>query len=129
LTTLASHPVVFVHGLIGTLGDQDLLSNFSPRTVLAPDLLGYGEHASTAPEHIDLYAQADHLKGVIEEAGTEPVHLIGHSVGGVVAALLADQHRHRVASLVSVEGNFTLADAFWSAKVARMTTDAYRHPP
>lgn len=59
----------------------------------------------------------------MEEAGAERVHLIGHSVGGAVAALFADRHPDRVASLVSVEGNFTLADAFWSAKVARMTVE------
>ena len=41
----------------------------------------------------------------------------------VVAALAADRDPYRVASLISVEGNFPLADAFWSAKVARMTAD------
>jgi lipase len=53
----------------------------------------------------------------------ERVHLVGHSVGGVVAALFADRHPRHVASLVSVEGNFSLADAFWSAKLAGMTAD------
>lgn len=123
MSTRAPYPAVFVHGLIGTLGAQDLLQRFSPRPVLAPDLLGYGEHASAPPERIDLDAQAQHLNREVEEAGAERVHLVGHSVGGAVAALFADRHPHRVASLVSVEGNFTLADAFWSAKVARMTAE------
>jgi pimeloyl-ACP methyl ester carboxylesterase len=116
-------PVVFVHGLIGTLDDEELLEHFSPRQVLAPDLLGYGKHAGASPERIDLNGQADHVRRVIDVAGAERVHLVGHSVGGVVAALVAHRHPHRVASLVSVEGNFTLSDAFWSAKVARMTAD------
>ena len=115
-------PVLFVHGLIGTLDDEELLAYFS-RPVLAPDLLGYGKHVSTPPARIDLDAQADHLNVVIDVADAERVHLVGHSVGGAVAALFAAQHPHRVASLVSVEGNFTLADAFWSAEVARMTAD------
>jgi pimeloyl-ACP methyl ester carboxylesterase len=116
-------PVLFVHGLVGTLNQQDLLGRFSPRPVLAPDLIGYGEHAGAPPESIDLAAQTEHLNGVFDAAGVERVHLVGHSVGGVVAALFAHRRPHRVVSLVSVEGNFTLADAFWSAKVAGMTAD------
>jgi lipase len=46
--------------------------------------------------------------------------VVGHSVGAVVAVLLADKYPALVASLISVEGNFTLKDAFWSASVARM---------
>ena len=91
--------------------------------MLAPDLLGYGRHAGVAPEAIDLEAQVAHLKRVIDSAGMERVHLVGHSVGGAVAALFADRHPQQAASLVSVEGNFSLADAFWSAKVAGMTAD------
>jgi lipase len=48
------------------------------------------------------------------EARNARVQLIGHSVGGVVAAGYAHRFPKRVASFVNVEGNFTLADAFWS---------------
>ncbi|MGY2733818.1 pimeloyl-ACP methyl ester carboxylesterase [Sphingomonas sp. UYP23] len=34
--------------------------------------------------------------------------------------MFAHAHRDRVASIISVEGNFSLADAFWSAGVAQM---------
>jgi pimeloyl-ACP methyl ester carboxylesterase len=40
-------------------------------------------------------------------------------VGGVVAYLFALRHPERVMGLVSVEGNFSLKDAFWSSSVAR----------
>jgi lipase len=116
-------PAVFVHGLIGTLDDRAVLDHFVSRPVLAPDLLGYGRHAGVSPEAIDLQAQVAHLKQVIDSAGMERVHLVGHSVGGVVAALFADRHAQQAASLVSVEGNFSLADAFWSAKLAGMTAE------
>lgn len=37
--------------------------------------------------------------------------------------LLAEYHPEHVAAVVNVEGNFTLADAFWSSKVAEMTSE------
>ena len=71
---------------------------------------------------IDLPAQVAHLYQVIEaQFPGEAVHLVGHSVGGAVAMLFAQAHGERVCSLVSVQGNFSLDDAFWSAAVARMS--------
>jgi pimeloyl-ACP methyl ester carboxylesterase len=43
------------------------------------------------------------LKGLIEKLGVAPVHLIGHSYGGFVAAFLAADHPDLVRSLVLVE--------------------------
>jgi non-heme chloroperoxidase len=43
------------------------------------------------------------LKGLIEKLGIAPVHLIGHSYGGFVAAFLAADHPDLVRSLVLVE--------------------------
>ena len=55
------------------------------------------------------------------EQHQKPVHLLGHSVGGAVAAMVAARRPDLLASLVSVEGNFTLKDAFWSAQIAEKT--------
>jgi len=111
-------PVALIHGLIGTLDDDDLLNRLAPRPVLAVDLLGYGRHRDQAPDGID--SQVEHLRRVLDGARLGRVHLVGHSAGGVVAVLFAHRHPDRVASLVNVEGNFTLVDAFWSTKVTRM---------
>ncbi|MHA6493472.1 alpha/beta fold hydrolase [Pseudomonas borbori] len=115
-------PVVFIHGLIGSLRVPDMTAFFAPGKALAPDLLGYGELSATPPAQITMAAQVEHLSETLRRHfGDQPVHLVGHSVGGVVAALFAERHGERVASLVSVEGNFTLRDAFWSSSVARMS--------
>jgi lipase len=116
-------PVALIHGLIGSLDDEALRAGFAPRVVLAPDLLGYGERASVAREQINLYAQVDELTRILDTANAMRVHLVGHSVGGVIAALFAARHAERVTSLVSVEGNFMQADAFWSANFARLPPD------
>lgn len=114
-------PIVFVHGLIGTLKSPALTSHF-PGGAIAPDLLGYGSFVDVAPGEVNLHAQVAHLRDVISATfGDSAVHLVGHSVGGVVAALFARAFPDRVGSVVSVEGNFTLNDAFWSSSVARMS--------
>ena len=115
-------PVVFIHGLIGTLQLPELSAAFAAGRFLAPDLLGYGALRQVPAGAIDLPAQVEHLQRVIEaQFPGEAVHLVGHSVGGAVAMLFAQAHGERVRSLVSVEGNFSLDDAFWSAAVARMS--------
>ena len=48
-------------------------------------------------------ANAGDLKGLIEKLGIAPVHLVGHSYGGFVAAYMAAQHPELVRSLVLVE--------------------------
>ncbi|WP_369959467.1 alpha/beta fold hydrolase [Pseudomonas benzenivorans] len=119
---LVSTPIVLIHGLIGSLQLPDLSGLLAPHRVLAPDLLGYGAQRQRVAAELSLDAQVEYLRGIVaQHFGDEPVHLVGHSVGGVVAALFACRYGARVRSLVSVEGNFSLKDAFWSARVAAMT--------
>lgn len=120
---LSTPPVVFVHGLIGTLQFPEFAARVAT-DALAPDLLGYGTLQHLPAEAITVATQVEHLRATIDASfPNRPVTLVGHSVGGVVAVLLADAYPARVASVVSIEGNFTLKDAFWSSSVARMSPD------
>jgi pimeloyl-ACP methyl ester carboxylesterase len=112
-------PIVLVHGLIGSLSNPEILDAFEHRRVHAPDLLGYGADAARRTNWT-LLDQADHVAAFIRGAERGPVHIVGHSAGGAVAILLALRYRSLVNSVTSVEGNFTLADAFWSLKFAKM---------
>lgn len=112
-------PVIFVHGFIGTL---DVAGYDHPHA--APDLLGYGRHQAVPFEAVSLPGQVEHLRSFVDthfEGG--PVDVVGHSVGGAIAMLFAHTYPGHVRRVVNIEGNFTLADAFWSASVGRMSQD------
>ena len=116
-------PILLVHGLFGSLNDPDILNSINNSKAFAPDLLGYGEMTSVSPERISLSAQADHLAQWIEANISSSVHIVGHSIGGAVGVLLANRYPNLSKSLTSVEGNFTLKDAFWSSRIANKSVD------
>ncbi len=113
-------PVLLIHGLFGSLAEERIVSAFAGRHVFAPELLGYGEWRDAPLDGLTLERQADHVAAWLGARYTGPVHVVGHSIGGAVAQLFAARHRALAASLTSVEGNFTLKDAFWSSKIAAM---------
>lgn len=129
-------PVLLIHGLFGSLSDPCLLSCFQGRQVFAPDLLGYGEQRHASLDGLTLERQADHVAQWLRPRTGGAVHVVGHSIGGAVATFFAARHPAMTASLTSVEGNFTLQDAFWSTKIAAMPLaevtgilDGYRADP
>lgn len=111
--------LVMVHGLIGSLDYFDPAARIRGASVRCCDLLGYGKHRDVGAERLTLACQAEHLAGYLDELGGGPAWLLGHSMGGAVVMLLADRRPELVASIINVEGNFTLADAFWSSKIIR----------
>ena len=113
-------PIVFIGGLFNVLPDERVRGWFAPRTALSPDLLGYGKYIDRHPDEITMESQADHVATLARAAGAESAHFVGQSVGGVIAFLVAQRHPALVASVISVEGNFTLGDAFWSRRIAGM---------
>jgi len=121
--TACTSPFVLIHGLIGSL--RELIPGFtsSGQTALSPDLLGYGEFIDTPTETITLPEQVEHLLRWLDSRKIDTIHMIGHSVGGAIGFLFAAQHPNRMSSFVCVEGNFTLADAFWTRTVSSMSLE------
>jgi pimeloyl-ACP methyl ester carboxylesterase len=120
MTSHARPRLLLVHGLLGSL------SYFEPRRylpgvdVLTPDLAGYGRRRGE-DAGLTLPDQAAMLARLLRDAAGGPAWVLGHSVGGAVAMLLADMVPDRVRGLISVEGNFTLKDAFWTGRIAALT--------
>ncbi|MES2116271.1 MAG: alpha/beta fold hydrolase, partial [Pseudomonadota bacterium] len=113
-------PILLIHGLFGSLSDAHIVAAFGATPVLAPDLLGYGEYRSADTDGLTLEAQADHVAAWLRQRGDAAAHVVGHSVGGAVAMCFASRHPELTRSLTSIEGNFTLKDAFWSSQIAQM---------
>jgi lipase len=117
-----SEPVVFIHGLYQGMGHLADLPFPSSRKPILLDLPGYRTQVEKAVPP-DFAGYADHVASELDRLGASPAVVVGHSVGGAVAMLLAANHRERVAAIVNVEGNFRPADAFWSTKIAAMTSE------
>lgn len=120
----ASRHLVMIHGLLGSI-DYFLPSDrIGDITVHTPDLLGYGRRqADAGTGTLTLDRQARHVIAYVRERVGKPVWLLGHSVGGAVAMLAARLEPSLIRGVISVEGNFTLNDAFWCRKIGAMSAE------
>jgi lipase len=103
-------PVLAVHGITGNhLWWAETVAALDGRaTVLAPDLRGRCLSAGL-PGPYGLSAHVPDLLGVLDAQGVDRATLVGHSMGGFVAARLAAAHPERVSELVLVDGGVPLA--------------------
>ncbi len=125
MTPAPKPPLVMIHGLIGSLDYFDPQSQISSAMVSAPDLRGYGSLRGVPVDSLTLAGQADHLIEHLQGLGSAPSCLLGHSMGGAVAMMVADRLPEQIAGIINVEGNFTLGDAFWSARIAKRSPAAW----
>jgi pimeloyl-ACP methyl ester carboxylesterase len=99
-------PIVLLHGLNSSHGCWiRVLPGLAAtgRYVLAPDLPGFGG-SDPVGEGYDVEAVADAVAAALDALDLPAVDLVGHSLGGLVATVLADRHPQRVARLVLVAG-------------------------
>jgi lipase len=96
--------VVAVHGITANHRTFALLAEALPRhRLLAPDLRGRGA-SRTLPGPWGINRHADDVAGLITASAPEPVVVVGHSMGGFVAAALVRRFPDLVAGLVLVDG-------------------------
>jgi pimeloyl-ACP methyl ester carboxylesterase len=91
----AGPPVVFVHGLTNRRQGWDPITDLlgSALQCVRVDLRGHGE-SSLAPDYAMLSLVGD-VRAVVDELGIEEPALVGHSLGGTVAAVYAALHPAR----------------------------------
>lgn len=98
----AGEPLVLVHGYTGDVSDwHHQIAAFGPtHRVLAMDHRGHGR--SGAPRDRDTYTverMADDVQALIAHRGLGRYHLVGHSLGGMVAQEIALRSASRLLSL------------------------------
>lgn len=82
-------PLVFLHGAGGLLPEEPLLDALAGRyRVFAPVWPGFGEEGGEDRIE-DMLDFALHGWDVVETLGLERPHLVGHSMGGMIAAEMA----------------------------------------
>lgn len=93
-------PVLFLHGFGGDLDNWlfnlDAVAAQAP--VIALDLPGHGQSEVRLPG-TSLAALAGFVRRFLDQLGVARVHVVGHSMGGAIAAQLALDDPPRVASL------------------------------
>lgn len=102
----AARPIVMLHGWCDVSASYQFVVDALQREwrVIAPDLRGFG----LTEWNDDGYWFADYL-GDLENlldryVGNEPVPIVGHSMGGNVAAIYAGVRPERVSHLINLEG-------------------------
>jgi len=97
----AGTALVLVHGYLGGSGQWTAeIERFREHfDVIAVDLAGYGEASDlSAPAEIAAHARA--VLRTLDHLGVSGFHLLGHSMGGMVAQEIVHQAPHRVMRLV-----------------------------
>lgn len=103
-------PVLLLHGAGFTAGAESWLANIEPLAtrlrVLAIDCLGWGPSDRLNTEYSFAYL-VDHVRELQDVLGIETSHVVGHSMGGWIASLLAYESPNRVDKLVLVASGGT----------------------
>jgi pimeloyl-ACP methyl ester carboxylesterase len=105
--------IVFIHGIGDSKEDFDSVWQcpaFDRYALCAIDLIGFGDSSKPRDFSYDLYDHASACAEAISPLGYQRIHIVGHSVGGAVALLLATILAPKVVSFISIEGNLIAED-------------------
>ncbi len=115
--------VVLVHGITANhmswvmvadeLGDEV--------TILAPDLRGRAG-SGEVPGPFGMRQHAKDLVSILDHVGIDSATVVGHSMGGFVAAAFANDHADRLDGLVLVDGGVTIASLPEGADIDEVLT-------
>ena len=117
--------LLMIHGLVGSLDYFDPGARIENADVHTLDLLGYGDLRDADPAKLTLRGQAEHVGSQMAALGDRPVWLLGHSMGGAIAMLAAEQRPELLRGIINAEGNFTLKDAFWSRDIVNKSPEEW----
>jgi pimeloyl-ACP methyl ester carboxylesterase len=104
----AASTVVAIHGITANAWSwAPVAGQLDGVCLVAVDLRGRGT-SSDAPSPYGIRQHSDDVASVIDQLGTGPVVVAGHSMGAYVALLTAERHPALVADVVLVDGGIAL---------------------
>lgn len=121
--------IVLVHGLgaDGRCFDAASRHLSGGNALLIPDLAGFGKTGVVPSDFsFSLKDQADLVWALCDERGFEEVVLVGHSMGGAIAVLMAESRPGRVTHLIDAVGNLVAEDAFFSRRIVAQGWPEFR---
>ena len=113
-------PLVFLHGFGSTKEDYaDIIQHtaFDGHAVLAYDAPGCGASICTALDKVGIPLLLKTARAMLARYQIGQFHLVGHSMGGLTALLLAHELQERVLSFTDIEGNIAPEDCFLSRQI------------
>jgi len=91
---------------------------------LIPDMPGYGRSPHPI-KPLGLEETAEFLATWIAKRKIGPVTLAGHSLGGVLALLLARRHPDLVRAVIDIDGNKSVGDCSYSGQASGVSLEAF----
>lgn len=113
-------PILLLHGFGSTKEDfADLVFHpgFHGRPIIAYDAPGFGETECESLSDLSVPFLQGTAEAVIAHHSLRRFHLVGHSMGGLTALLLALDNQDAVASFTNIEGNLSPEDCFLSRQI------------
>lgn len=100
-----SLPIVLLHGFDSSCLEYRRLAPLltSKSDVYIPDILGWGFNDLSNVKSFDPEAKLDHLKAFLDQIVKKPCVLVGASLGGGIAMLIAERYPELVKKLVLID--------------------------
>ncbi|KAL0936951.1 alpha beta hydrolase protein [Colletotrichum truncatum] len=113
-------PILFLHGFGSTKEDYtdiNLHPSLSKYPVIAYDTPGSGSSTTSDFSSLSMPFLVAVAEAVLAHYGVKRYHLVGHSMGGLTALLLAQRNPGSVLSFTNIKGNLAPEDCFLSRQI------------
>lgn len=119
-------PIVLLHGFGSTKEDYADIAQYTTfigRPFVAYDMPGCGETLCHDLSQISIPFLVNTAQAILRQLGIQRFHLVGHSMGGLVALILAHQAQDQVLSFINIKGNVAPEDCFLSRQIFTHPSD------